>query len=147
MEPQQIGQRPLGLCEVLVAILCGGPESSVHSEMKVVFQRTEQASQVSQCRAWKSGFLVNFRVKVKVLVTQSCPNLFSPVDSRVFCSWDSPGKNTRVRSLSLLHRVFPTQGLNKGLLHCRQSLYQLSPQGSPKLPRPLNRSAGRGKPV
>ena len=40
-------------------------------------------------------------------------------------------KNTRVGSLSLLQRIFPTQELNPGLLHCRQILYQLSYQGSP----------------
>ena len=42
--------------------------------------------------------------------------------------------------------LFPTQDLNKGLLHCRQSLYHLSHQGSPKLPRPWNRSTGKEKP-
>ena len=31
----------------------------------------------------------------------------------------------------LLQRIFPTQGLNPGLLHCRQTLYHLSHQGSP----------------
>ena len=35
-----------------------------------------------------------------------------------------------VGSLSLLQGIFPTQGLNPGLLHCRQILYQLSHQGS-----------------
>ena len=34
-------------------------------------------------------------------------------------------------SLSLLQGIFPTQGSNRGLLHCRQILYQLSHQGSP----------------
>ena len=29
-------------------------------------------------------------------------------------------------SLSLLQGIFPTQGLNLGLPHCRQILYQLS---------------------
>ena len=33
-------------------------------------------------------------------------------------------KNTEVGSLSLLQRIFPTQELNWGLLHCRQILYQ-----------------------
>ena len=48
------------------------------------------------------------------------------------CSpWNSPGQNTGVGSLSLLHRIFPTQGLNSGLPHCRQILYQLSHKGSP----------------
>ena len=40
-------------------------------------------------------------------------------------------KNTGVGNLSLLQRIFPTQGSNWGLLHCRQFLYQLSYQGSP----------------
>ena len=34
--------------------------------------------------------------------------------------------NTGVGSLSLLQRIFPTQELTWGLLHCRQILYQLS---------------------
>ena len=41
-------------------------------------------------------------------------------------------KNTGVGSLSLLQRIFLTQESNFGLLHCRQILYQLSYQGSPK---------------
>ena len=40
------------------------------------------------------------------------------------CSpWNSPGQNTRMGSLSLLQGIFPFQGLNPGLLHCRQILY------------------------
>ena len=39
-------------------------------------------------------------------------------------------KNTGVGSLSLLQRIFLTQELNQGLLHCWQILYQLSYQGS-----------------
>ena len=33
---------------------------------------------------------------------------------------------------SLLQGVFPTQGLNPGLLYCRWILYQLSHKGSPE---------------
>jgi len=33
---------------------------------------------------------------------------------------DSPGKNTGVGCHALLQGIFPTQGLNSGLLHCRQ---------------------------
>ena len=47
--------------------------------------------------------------------------------------WNSPGQNTGVGSLSLLQEIFPTQGLNPGLPHCRQILYQLSHQGSPRV--------------
>ena len=38
-------------------------------------------------------------------------------------------QNTEVGSLSLLQGIFPTQGSNPGLLHCRQILYQLSHKG------------------
>ena len=40
-------------------------------------------------------------------------------------------KNTGAGSLSLLQRIFLTQELNWGLLHCRWILYQLSYEGSP----------------
>ena len=47
--------------------------------------------------------------------------------------WNSPSQNTEVGSCSLLQRIFPTQGSNPGLQHCRQILYQLSHQESPEL--------------
>ena len=43
-----------------------------------------------------------------------------------------PGKNTGMDCHILLHGIFPTQGLNPGLLCCRQILYHLSHQGSPE---------------
>jgi len=46
--------------------------------------------------------------------------------TRLFCPWNSPGKNTGVDSHSLLQGIFPTKGLNLYLLHCRQILYLLS---------------------
>ena len=52
---------------------------------------------------------------------------------RLLCSWDSPGKNTGMGCHALLQGIFPTPGLNPGLLHCRWILYQLSYQGSPNL--------------
>ena len=47
--------------------------------------------------------------------------------------WNSPGQNTGVGSLSLLQGIFPIQGSNPGLPHCRWILYQLSHKGSPQL--------------
>ena len=47
--------------------------------------------------------------------------------------WNSPGQNTGMGGLSLL-QIFPTQGSNPGLLHCRWILYQLSYQGRRDLP-------------
>ena len=46
-------------------------------------------------------------------------------------SWNSPGQNTGVGSLSLLQQIFLNQESNQGLLHHRQILYQLSYQGQP----------------
>ena len=41
-------------------------------------------------------------------------------------SWDSPGKNTGVGRHFLFQGIFPNQGSNPGLSHCRQILYYLS---------------------
>ena len=49
----------------------------------------------------------------------------------LYSPWNSPGQNTEAGSCSLLQGIFPTQGSNPGLLHCRQILYQLSHKGSP----------------
>ena len=43
---------------------------------------------------------------------------------------DSPGKNTGGGCHALVQGISPTQGLNPGLPHCRQILYQLSHWGS-----------------
>ena len=51
--------------------------------------------------------------------------------TRLLCPWDYPGKHTGVGFHFLLQEIFPTQGLNPGLLHCKQMLSHLSHQGSP----------------
>ena len=51
--------------------------------------------------------------------------------TRLLCPWDFPGKSTGVGCHFLLQGIFPTQGLNPGLLYCRQTLYCLSHQESP----------------
>jgi len=51
----------------------------------------------------------------------------------LYSPWNSPGQNIGMGSLSLLQKIFPTQGSNPGLSHCRWILYQLSHQGSPHL--------------
>ena len=67
-------------------------------------------------------------------VSQLCPTLmdWSPPDASVH--GDSPGKNTGVGCHALLQGIFPTQGSNPGLPHCRWILYCLSHQGSPCCP-------------
>ena len=80
---------------------------------------------VERCFTMKRGdyFILSFEWNMDVKGSLWPHGLCSP--------WDSPGQNTGVGSHSLLQGIFPTQGSNPGLPHCRQILYQLSHQGSP----------------
>ena len=77
-------------------------------------------------------FCLLLQEEVKVKVAQSCPTLCDPTD-RLYSSWNSPGENPGVGSLSLLQGIFPIQGSNPGLTCCRQILYQLSHSGGPRI--------------
>ena len=86
-------------------------------------------SPTGQARVGPRGCLVQitttstYKRVVKVRVAQSCPTLRDPLNH----TWNPPGQNTGVGSLSLLLES------NAGLLHCRQILYQLSHKGSPRI--------------
>ena len=75
------------------------------------------------CKKWK--FSLDYDTEVNVAQSLRPHGLYSP--------WNSPGQNTGVGSLSFLLGIFPTQGLNPGFPHCRQTLYQLSHKGSPRI--------------
>ena len=83
--------------------------------------------------------LFMWRVKVKVLVAQSCWDSLQPhglQPARLLCPQDSPGKNTGVGSHSFLQEIFLTQGSNLGLLHCRQiNPLPSEPPGKPLMDR------------
>ena len=53
---------------------------------------------------------------------------------KLYSPCNSPGQNTGVSSYSLLQGIFPTQGSNPDLPHCRWMLYQLSYQRNPNNP-------------
>ena len=79
--------------------------------------------------------MINF-IYVLCLVAQSCPILCNPTECSLSGSpvhGGSPGKNTGVGCHALCQGIFPAQGLNPGLLHCRRILYPLRHQGSPNL--------------
>ena len=52
---------------------------------------------------------------------------YGPKPTRLLCPWDSPGRILD-GCYFLLQGIFPTQGLNPGLLYYRQSFYCLSHQ-------------------
>ena len=88
---------------------------------------SSQAEALSILLTATSGHLISINSsKVEKWKSLSCVQLFS-------IPWNSPGQNTGVGSLFLLQGIFPTQGLNLGLLHCRQILYQMSHKWNPRM--------------
>ena len=80
-----------------------------------------------------SSFTAHHVFKVHLCVCESCSVTFDSLRPHgLYSPWNSPGQNTGVGSLSLLQGIYPTQGLNPGLPHCRWILYQLSHEGSPR---------------
>ena len=83
------------------------------------------------------GYLWPHRGNKQAKSLQSCPTLYNPID----CSppgsslhGDSPGKNTGVSCHFLLQGIFPTEGLNPGLLHLlhwQADSLLLAPPGKP----------------
>ena len=79
---------------------------------------------------WKSDFIIGSGSESEVCSVVS--NSLQP--HGLYSSWNSPGQKTGVGSLAHLQGIFPIQGLNLGLPHGRQILYQLSHQGNPRIP-------------
>ena len=67
--------------------------------------------------------IISIVIFVFGLVAQSCPTLCNPMDQSLpGSSGNLPGNNTEVGCHFLLQGIFPTQGLNPGALHCRQTI-------------------------
>ena len=69
------------------------------------------------------GYMISCFTCVQLLVT--------PQPTMLLCPQNSPSNNTGVGCHFLLQEIFPEQGSNPGLPHCRWILYGLSPQESP----------------
>ena len=73
------------------------------------------------------------RLELNEVKSLSHVRLFAtPWTTRLLCPWDSSGRSTGVGCHFLLQGIFLTQGSNPGLLHCKQTLYHLSHQQSPR---------------
>ena len=93
----------------------------------------------SQTKNWTgvshiaSGFCTSWATKEPVK-SESCSVVTNSLQPhRLYSPWNSSGQNTGVGSRSPLQGIFPTKGSNPGLPHCRQILYQLSHQRSPRI--------------
>ena len=123
---------------------CSLPGSSIHGIFQArVLEWGAIAFSKSYAKSYKFSSLWLFTLKFAITNSSCClAKLKRESESHsvvsdslwphgVYSPWNPPDQNTRVGSLSLLQGVFPSQGWNPGLLHCRQVLYHLSHQGSP----------------
>ena len=75
--------------------------------LKKIKQGQKRISKCQRMQNWKSE-------------SESCSVMSNSLwPHGLYCPWNSPGQNTGVSSLCLLQGIFPAQGLNPGLLHCR----------------------------
>ena len=71
---------------------------------------------------------------VLCLVTQLCPTLATPWTTAHQTPLSMGILQARILEwVALFRRIFPIQGSNPGLPHCRWILYQLSHKGSPRI--------------
>ena len=76
--------------------------------------------------------IYNIYIKYIFNESESCSVVSDSLQPHgLYSPWNSPGQNTGVDSPSLLQGIFPSEGSNPGLLHCRQILYQLRHKRSP----------------
>ena len=123
------------MCYTLVILETAG--SLNHADLPHVDSFHHTTSAIS-CSLMLSLFVIRKHfARQDTTSSGSClvvPNSLQPHElypARLLCPCNSPGKNTGVGSHFLLQGIFPTQGLNPGVLHCRQILHLLIHQGSP----------------
>ena len=127
---------PENLALMLVLLLLSRERSSFQRSCIFPFPHNPQLQlHLAYCSFPWEAFVSNiFPASVRAYqVTSDMPDSFQPHElqpARLLCPWNSPVKNTGVSCYSLLLGIFLTQGLNPGLLHCRQILYCLSHQRS-----------------
>ena len=108
--------------------------------LQLVVSSSSSSLDCEQPEGWQCGLLISRcselvpgKLKVKAIVSQSCLTLWDAMECSLPGSsvhGNSPGKNTGVDCHAFLQEIFPTQGSNPGIPHCRQILYHLSHQGS-----------------
>ena len=84
--------------------------------------------------AWRALPYVPATILTVSCLSELSPRRLQPGTFAHAFFWNSPGKNIGVGSHSLLQQIFPTQGSNPGLLHCRWIFfYQLNHKESPRI--------------
>ena len=73
-----------------------------------------------------------WRLDLKINLMWYINNFYTDNMLKWYSGWNTPGKNTGVGSHSLFQGIFPTQGTNPCLPHCRQTLLPSELTGKPK---------------
>ena len=118
-------------------VLCSSVDSlrrhltSSHFSLGDIHSKVSSQLSIGFWIHWWSLSRYIISLKVKVLVTR-CPTLCDAMDRspRGSSAHAIFHKNTGMGCHSHIQRIFLIQGLNPGLLHCRQILYHLSYQRS-----------------
>ena len=134
-----VAQLCLTLCHMPARILCpwdsSGKNTGVgsHSFLQGIF--LTQGSNLGLLHCRQILYCLNHQGRPILLYESESHSVMSDClrPHGLYILWNSPGQNTGVGSLSFLQGIFPIQGLNPGLLNCRQILDQLSHKGSPRI--------------
>ena len=123
-----VAQSCLTLCD---PVGCSSPGSSVHGILQA---RTLEWVAISFSNVWKWKGKVKSLSRVWPSVIPWTAAFQAPLSmgfsrQEYWSGVPLPSPNTAGGCCFLLQGIFLTQGLNLGLLHCRQILYQLSYQG------------------
>ena len=105
-----LAKPPLGSQQSQDYLISGAAKSCIHIRQSLTVTVRAVSWQVRS--KVRSLFALSLKPKEDSLFNS--PNIFP---------WDFPDKNTRVDCHFLLQGLFPAQGLNLCLLHCRRILY------------------------
>ena len=94
-----------------------------NTHLSAYWAKGNKAAEIGFILKTDKGSLVKSESRLAMSSSLRPRGLYSPQNS--------PGQNIGVGNLSLLQGIFPTQGSNPGLPHCRLILYELSHRGSP----------------
>ena len=108
-------------------LLCSSHSIIIKTNNNIVIPHTQNVTFSASCCLHGQSLHLDWEAS-EVKVAQSCPTLCDPMEYR-----NSPGQNTGMGNLSLLQGIFPTQGSNPSLPHCRRILYQSDTRESPRL--------------
>ena len=100
-------------------------------QQRIICSRASAVLKVRNSGPEGKSRLDSWHWSIRMWESFSCVWLFATQWSIQSMGFSRP--NTGVGSLSLLQGIFPTQGLNPDIPHCRQILYQLTHKGSPRI--------------